>query len=283
MGQSKIRWSDNDERALKATINAFNRKLNALTKANPDFYKQIPFAPEKISLKEARTAAQKGSRQDFKIEVAKMKRFQRPDAALPYTTTKGVNITLWEKREVENEHRRMNQRAQAALRKTPAGKDRDVMGDEKREEVKPRKNRIEQIEPESYRDYRKGIHKQSQSIVSQDDNWRENYIKSVEDNLGGDEQLIRRFKAMTPAQLRAVIDSGNPILSIKFHYDPKQSKEIADAINEQLDEMFGEHTTEMPDGKTKTTRFRKDTGEIVTKKHINKVKKGIKTRYQGKG
>ena len=194
--------------------------------------------PEPISLKAARDMAKSASRAAFNKQINKIKRYLRKGAEMPYTTKEGVNITLYEKKEIDIAFRTINARRKAQIEKYQPSTFKGTMGTIEANNLKPRKNTIQSIKPKNWDKFVHGLEAQlmgEQDEVRQE-KYKQNFITAIRNVFGENTELEQKISKIDAQKLTELYYS-NPLLQIGFVYDPKEAQELQDVMVEQIDNL----------------------------------------------
>lgn len=209
---------------LGKLVKKFNAKIARIKTRKPELSQ---YQPEKISLRELRKQLKELPANETKVEINKLKRYLTKGAEDIYTTKKGVNITLWEKKNIDLAFRRINARNKKLIEKYAPSTYKGTMGTIERANLAPRKNTVNEILPKNWDRFKSNLEKRltfsSESAKAKA--YKENYIKAIEDVLGTKSELIRIARAL-PDMFLYSLYYDNPFLQIDFIYDPREAKEI---------------------------------------------------------
>ena len=169
--------------------------------------------------------------------MAKLERYLRKGAELPYTTKSGVNTTVWQKKEIDNAFRAINAQRKALLKKYNPSQYTGTMGAIEEYGIKPRENTVQRIEPKNWDSYVENIQNQAREInfIRKQELYKQNFLKGVQ-NVFGRGRLYNRLMGINSEKLVELYFT-NPIISIGFIYDPKEAEEIEQRINEEIDNL----------------------------------------------
>ena len=237
MPKSNIaKWRSVDEARLKRLVKNFNAKIRRIEKNRPEI---AALQPPKENLKALRETLKGMSRVDINYQFKKMENYLKKGAELPYTTKQGVNTTVWEKKEIDRAVRTINARNKALIQKYEPSTTKGTMGTIERNNLQPRKNRVNTIQPKDYNRYVSNLFKQvMQNDVERNERYKENFLKAVENIMGENSKLYQVVKNMDSALLTKYYYT-EPLLQLTFVYDPKDAEEIENLMLERLEQLQG--------------------------------------------
>lgn len=238
--QYNIRWTPDDEKELKRIVKNFNAKITRLEKKNP---KEKGALPERESVKHLKQLI--STRADLKRELNSLKRFSQKGAEEIITAPDNkynLKLTKWQKEEMTRRAGVVNRRRKQRLKeiseeevmhrgkKLGYKKGELGMGSYDENSLKP----INAFTPSMNRADLKAksdvLKRESQSNYwkKREDLHKANYIKSLEENLGGGsdvKQIIRQIEGMSYDQFRKIFESENAIMEHSYPLDDEQRKE----------------------------------------------------------
>lgn len=237
MPKSNIaKWRKADEARLKRLVKNFNSKIRRIEKNRPEI---AALQPPKENLKALRETLKGMSRVDINYQFKKMENYLKKGAELPYTTKQGVNTTVWEKKEIDRAVRTINARNKALIQKYEPSTTKGTMGTIERNNLQPRKNRVNTIQPKDYNRYVSNLFKQvMQNDAERNERYKENFLKAVENIMGENSKLYQVVKNMDSALLTKYYYT-EPLLQLTFVYDPKDAEEIENLMLERLEQLQG--------------------------------------------
>lgn len=210
-----IRWSEKDELKLKRAVRNFNAKLSYNIRKHPE---RASYLPNRLSVKELRKEFKAGQRDDFVKKITSIMRFSNRGYEMPYTTKSNVQMSLWEKKEIDNKFREIN-------------RERKRTAKMKRMEFVPLTHNIEEISPKNFEQYKSAIFwdKAKKKVL-----WRENYLKAVGNVFGkGD---FYNFIAKTDADtLIDALQRNSEIMDITFLYEPREQSDKQKRIRKEIE------------------------------------------------
>lgn len=237
MPKSNIaKWRKVDEVRLKRLVKNFNAKIRRIEKNRPEI---AALQPPKENLKALRETLKGMSRVDINYQLKKMENYLKKGAELPYTTKQDVNTTVWEKKEIDRAVRTINARNKALIQKYEPSTTKGTMGTIERNNLQPRKNRVNTIQPKDYNRYVSNLFKQvMQNDVERNERYKENFLKAVENIMGENSKLYQVVKNMD-SDLLTKYYYTEPLLQLTFVYDPKDAEEIENLMLERLEQLQG--------------------------------------------
>lgn len=237
MPKSNIaKWRKADEAKLKKLVKNLNAKIRRIEKNRPEI---AALQPPKENLKALRESLKGMSRVDINYQFKKMENYLKKGAELPYTTKQGVNTTVWEKKEIDRAVRTINARNKALIQRYEPSTTKGTMGTIERNNLQPRKNRVNTIQPKDYNRYVSNLFKQvMQNDAERNEQYKENFLKAVENVMGENSKLYQVVKNMDSALLTKYYYT-EPLLQLTFVYDPKDAEEIENLMLERLEQLQG--------------------------------------------
>lgn len=231
----RIKWRVSDAETIRNLAKAFNRKVRAVKRENPHL---AEYQPSEISYKEMIKELKNSDRADFNRTVSKYSRYLRDGAELPYTTQQGVNITLWEKREIDNTFRAINARNKAAREKAErlASPFTGTMYTLEDVRIMPRKNTIQEITPRHWDEFVRDLERSAKHSTQgyRENLYKQNFLRAIENNLGRDSKLYSIIKSISADKLTEFYYT-DPVISINFTYDPREVQEIEEIMLDRLE------------------------------------------------
>lgn len=135
-----------------------------------------------------------------------------------YTTQQGVNITLWEKNEIDKAIKTINKKTEQQLKKYEPSVYKGTLSLLYEENLKGRKNNIEKISEKYFDKYSEGVITQAYRTQSEKNyQLKENYLTAVIENYGENSKLYQYVKKLSPTKIVKGVFSS-PVLSVKFVY-----------------------------------------------------------------
>lgn len=135
-----------------------------------------------------------------------------------YTTQQGVNITLWEKNEIDKAIKTTNKKLKQQLSKYEPSVYKGTLSLLFEENLMERKNNIEKISPKYFDKYSEGVIRAAYRTTSEKNyQLKDNYLSAVIDNYGEDSELYKFVSKLSPSKIAKGIFSS-PVLSVKFVY-----------------------------------------------------------------
>lgn len=227
---SKIRWREKDESEINKLVRAFNRKAKRAAKKYG-----AEIQPEAINLRELKKALKEGDRNLYRKTKSKLSSYLVKGAEMPYTTKAGVNITLWQKREIDRAFKSINAKRRAAMRKYDPSIYRGTMHGIQDMNLQPRRNTVQEIQPKTFKKFVENLEKQ---YLTEDRarqaQYKDNYLSALKNVFGENSPLLEKVRAI-PADKLVEMYFKSPFLQIDFVYDPLEAKQIENLISENLE------------------------------------------------
>lgn len=235
MPKSNIaKWRKADEAKLKKLVKNFNAKIRRVEKNRPEI---AVLQPPRENLKALRESLKGMSRIDINYQFKKMENYLKKGAELPYTTKQGVNTTVWEKKEIERAVRTINARNKAIIKKYEPSTTKGTMGTIERNNLQPRKNRVNTIQPKDYGKYVSNLFKQVlKNDGERNERYKENFLKAVANIMGENSKLFKMVSKID-AELLTKYYYTEPLLQLTFVYDPKEAEDIENIMIERIEQL----------------------------------------------
>lgn len=213
----------------------FNRKVNRWLKTDIAI-----FQPEKINIRELRKDIKTWSKSQYRRELNKLKRYLERGSQNPYTTKEGVNITVWEKKEIDRQYKRLNQVRKKEMQKFQPSEYTGTLSNLKRNQFAPRKNQIQSILPKDWEKFKKNLEREYNRSYGRERIYKDNFLKAISHTIGEQSELYRKIKSISSNKLWRYFFTS-PILSISFLSDPREAQEIEDIMLNELEHenIFG--------------------------------------------
>lgn len=228
-----IRWRKKDSKTISNLVRQFNAKITRVSKARPDIAAN---QPDRINSQNLQKELKQLPRSEFNKRVKSMQAYLKQGAEMPYTTKSGVNTTVWQKNEITRQLQSINAQRRYIARRT-LSKEKGNLNIINTENLRPRKNTIETIQPKNWDDYLKSLRRAEVRRYdrAQLERYKENYLKAVRDLMGENNSLYETVQNLDPEIL---VDAyyNDPRASISFVYDPQEIDTIAAAANEAFEQ-----------------------------------------------
>lgn len=215
---------------VKKLVDRFNRKVSRSTRAGKKGQ------PKKISYKDFLRDAQAMGRQNFNFHKKSLQNYLKKGAELPYTTKEGVNITIWEKKEIDRLHRSINAKKREVIKRKNT-KDFQLINKREREalNLEPRKNNIERVKPKNYEKYKENLQKAyyHASPEYKFNLLKSNMLKAARANFGQGSDIEKIIKTLSEEELIRAINSVYTSLNF-FYLNDVESGERQRLVKEEL-------------------------------------------------
>lgn len=218
-----ISWRPSQQQLLKRSVANFNAKINRALKAHPELESYLP---NKVTVKEMK--AKIATSQDLRREAKSLSRLSQAKL-LPVINEHGVKTTEYELQELKYKVRRINRIRAHELREMQPSTEKGTMGNIQALNLRPKKFKFDILNPTSWDKMVESIEKQASGAYQYNraENYKENYLKAINDYLGADgAELYDLIKDM-PAEHIFKNFGSDPVLNIGFTSDPLPSKQIA--------------------------------------------------------
>ena len=254
--QHRLRWKPQDSTDLQRAINKFNRKITRLEKTNPELREVLPEKAKYGFYKDVIN-----TRYDLNREIKTLERFSNPGAEnLQSVGVNDAKITKWQLQESKRRAKTINRlRAerleerlgkQKVMQGKPLGYTQAQMGlsDMELRQYRPINITTEGMTQQDVSKKWKTIVRQSSRdyFKRSDYLWRDNYIKSLEDNFGSTaDEVIDKIRDMDIDKFLDTMYSDTEA-GIQFNYPGSQNETIQRLA--QLYDVWGlDYTDEMLD------------------------------------
>ena len=222
---NKIRWRSIDQKAVTNIARRFNAKITRVMKAHPDWAENLP---ERINVKELSEELRSGTRREFNREMAKLERFLRKGAEMPYTTKSGVATTVWQKKEIDNTFRAINAKRRAERKKL----DPSIF--------KGNLHSIQEITPKYWKEFVRNLDYQLEQEYKDKSNiYKMNLLKAISNILGEKSELYNLVSQVAPERIKRFADTSS-LISISFLYEPLDPEDIEEYFKSELFELLKE-------------------------------------------
>lgn len=135
-----------------------------------------------------------------------------------YTTKEGVNITLWEKNEIDKGIKKINKKRNDLLKQYQPSDTKGNLSIILDQHLTQKKNSIESISEKYFPIYSQGIIRSAYTPKRiMDVQYRENYLKTVAEEYGENSKLYNYVKKLSASKI-AKGTYISPVLNIKFVY-----------------------------------------------------------------
>ena len=224
--KGRIQWRDSDKAELKKAIKNFNAKIVRVQKKDPSMGE---FLPDKLKMKDVVSSIK--TRNDFKHQLASLKRFTQAGAETPVVSSKGAKFTTW----FEDEAKRKEKRVNLAKRRER----NKISNKPEKQGGKKTGNTMETVKDNELKEWDSDFRKMSPKEVEKrlraidfrlDADWkgkrleqmRENYIKGLKDQgiLNLDPSIEEDIRAMSPEKFYETAQTDREA-TFFFYKDPQ--------------------------------------------------------------
>lgn len=234
---NKIRWRSIDQKAVTNIARRFNAKITRVMKAHPDWAENLP---ERINVKELSEELRSGTRREFNREMAKLERFLRKGAEMPYTTKSGVATTVWQKKEIDNTFRAINAKRRAERKKLDPSIFKGNLHSIQENNLLQRKNTVQEITPKYWKEFVRNLDYQLEQEYKDKSNiYKMNLLKAISNILGEKSELYNLVSQVTPERIKRFADTSS-LISISFLYEPLEPEDIEEYFKSELFELLKE-------------------------------------------
>ena len=249
----RIKWRDKDARQLERIVTSFNRRVK---RVKDNFPERAEFLPKPISASEFKARIlgsrefektggeiQKNtilSRKDLNRELNSLKRFNQKTSEL-VTTEQGLTLTRYAKREADILRRAVNLQRQKEVERLDLSPEKGTATEIEKASLKPKPV----FKGKSKKEFEAFIKSAQRELLTSFkefglEQYKENYLKGVENGLGDDgKEIIKKKKNASP-EFIFENSKANPFLSIGFNYDPLPDADKASEIFLQWQSILDE-------------------------------------------
>jgi len=234
---NKIRWRSIDQKAVTNIARRFNAKITRVMKAHPVWTENLP---ERINVKELSEKLRSGTRREFNREMAKLERFLRKGAEMPYTTKSGVATTVWQKKEIDNTFRAINAKRRAERKKLDPSIFKGNLHSIQENNLLQRKNTVQEISPKYWKEFVRNLDYQLEQEYKDKSNiYKMNLLKAISNILGEKSELYNLVSQVVPERIKRFADTSS-LISISFLYEPLEPEDIEEYFKSELFELLKE-------------------------------------------
>ncbi len=234
---NKIRWRSIDQKAVTNIARRFNAKITRVMKAHPDWTEILP---ERINVKELSEKLRSDTRREFNREMAKLERFLRKGAEMPYTTKSGVATTVWQKKEIDNTFRAINAKRRAERKKLDPSIFKGNLHSIQENNLLQRKNTVQEISPKYWKEFVRNLDYQLEQEYKDKSNiYKMNLLKAISNILGEKSELYNLVSQVVPERIKRFADTSS-LISISFLYEPLEPEDIEEYFKSELFELLKE-------------------------------------------
>ena len=234
---NKIRWRSIDQKAVTNIARRFNAKITRVMKAHPDWAENLP---ERIHVKGLSEKLRSGTRREFNREMAKLERFLRKGAEMPYTTKSGVATTVWQKKEIDNTFRAINAKRRAERKKLDPSIFKGNLHSIQENNLLQRKNTVQEIFPKYWKEFVRNLDYQLEQEYKDKSNiYKMNLLKAISNILGEKSELYNLVSQVAPERIKRFADTSS-LISISFLYEPLEPEDIEEYFKSELFELLKE-------------------------------------------
>ena len=234
---NKIRWRSIDQKAVTNIARRFNAKITRVMKVHPDWAENLP---ERINVKELSEELRSGTRREFNREMAKLERFLRKGAEMPYTTKAGVATTVWQKKEIDNTFRAINAKRRAERKKLDPSIFKGNLHSIQENNLLQRKNTVQEITPKYWKEFVRNLDYQLEQEYKDKSNiYKMNLLKAISNILGEKSELYNLVSQVAAERIKRFADTSS-LISISFLYEPLEPEDIEEYFKSELFELLKE-------------------------------------------
>lgn len=230
--QHKIKWSNDDSKALANAVRQFNAKRTRLIKAQPFL---AEYLPNKLKVSDVRGRIE--SRADFNREIKSINRFKKPNAARLVKSKKGLVITFYEKMEISYKVRRINNRRKKELLEADISTERGNMGAVKKNNLQPKEFDFDEMDSSNWDKFVQSVNKQTMPNYANGKHslYKENFMKGLESVFGAQAEELKELVSKIDAKVLYDIYYSNPVVKLDFIYGAQERSFRFEALKEELE------------------------------------------------
>jgi len=235
-----IRWRDKDEQELQRVVNNFNNKIRRASKKNQAL---VDFLPNKVSVKDLKSKIT--TRSDFNRNLKSLKRFSEKGAEKLVEPKNKLKPTKIEKEIMEAEtpltnymlkERRIKTRTVNAsrakeLKALNVSAKLGNMSTIEKANLKPKQLVLSKSQ-EAWNKFDESLDKEIQSNFKEQgyQAYKDNYLKGLKNDVNDIGDKV--FNMVKDLDAKELFDksASNPLLQIKFHYDPLDDGAVEDSL-----------------------------------------------------
>lgn len=204
----------------------YNAKLTRVGNSNPNI-KQ--FLPERVTVAGLRESIQ--TRRDFNNQLNSLARFQNRNATELIQSDTGNIVTRYERQEIAYKVAAINRRRASRRNEIlDAGEQSFTMGSIESNNLKPKRFEFNEIRPgKEWEKFVESVNAQSSDtyFARRNEMYKQNYLKSVRENLGEAGAELYNLIESLPADLLVDAYYDDPVLQVQFTSDPLPASFIA--------------------------------------------------------
>lgn len=225
-----IRWREQDIKQITNLVRQFNAKITRIEKKFPEIESYLPERINKQML-----MGKIETRQDYNRVVNSYKRFMRKGAEAPIMNKQGLQVTLWEKREMQIATATINRKRSMQRKKADVSTEKGTMGSIEKMNLLPKKFNFESMGYEAFQKFKETVEKQIMSnyYKEKDELYKANYIKALENIFGKGNKLIPIVNKISSKRLVQLFYE-DPNMQIDFIYDPIEIESVFEILEETL-------------------------------------------------
>lgn len=228
-----INWRESDAEKFDREVRRFNSKIYRTRHAHPEIANILPDTIKKKDKQQMIEEFKEMPRSEFNKTINSLDRFLKRGAEKAVTNAEGVATTVWNKREIQIATAAANKekaKEREALDIDLDAVPKNMMNDIKVNELKPKTFDFDKMKsPKELDMFKKAVKRQSRSnrLYEKMDEYKKNYLYTVEFNLGSQGQKLYDFISKVPAEvLYEKYFEEDPVLKISFASDPQPADVI---------------------------------------------------------
>ena len=172
--------------------------------------------------------------------MAKLERFLRKGAEMPYTTKSGVATTVWQKKEIDNTFRAINAKRRAERKKLDPSIFKGNLHSIQENNLLQRKNTVQEITPKYWKEFVRNLDYQLEQEYKDKSNiYKMNLLKAISNILGEKSELYNLVSQVAPERIKRFADTSS-LISISFLYEPLEPEDIEEYFKSELIELLKE-------------------------------------------
>lgn len=231
-----IRWRQKDFDTVTKAVRQFNATITRAAKK----YNNAAILPPRITTAEFRSRIT--TRAEFNREIKALKRFNT-QTAKPVTYPGGLVTTEWQVKEARRLTNLVNRQRKKEAQLLKISTDtKGYMGTPEQNNLKPKKLNLNKLTMRGWERFVMGVEKQSRDNYTAEkmNKYKENYLKSVLNNLGEYGKELYEYVKDLPADLMYLSYYDDPVVQIGYTSDPLPAEFIAETTLEGWKRLMGE-------------------------------------------
>lgn len=231
-----IKWRKKDFDTVTKAVRQFNATITRAAKK----YNNAAILPPRISTEGFRNRIT--TRAEFNREINALKRFNI-QTAKPVAYAGGLVTTEWQAKEARRLTNLVNRQRKKEAELLQISIDtKGYMGTPEQNNLKPKKLDLNKLTRRGWERFVMGVEKQSRDnyTIEKMNKYKENYLRSVLNNLGEYGKELYEYAKGLPADLMYLSFYDDPVVQIGYTSDPLPAEFIAETALEGWKRLMGE-------------------------------------------